>query len=178
MARPDVSFQTAAQRISQSMRASRALKKSVNVRKEVFSPASIMHLAFKAHLSYIHVWFAISAHGGRAMGCSDRRQTQRFPAKLRIIYVNDGDYLISHTRDLSVDGMFICTKKTIPVGAATEITFSLGDRNEVSVPARVVWVNNSGDEDDTGIGVQFVNPSPDMQDAMLHMINRIALLEA
>lgn len=113
---------------------------------------------------------------GGIMGWSDRRQTLRFPAKLKIIYVNDGDYLISHTKDLSVDGMFICTKKPIPVGAATEITFSLDESKEVSVPAKVVWVNSSGDENDTGIGVQFVNPSPDMQEAMLHMINRIALL--
>jgi uncharacterized protein (TIGR02266 family) len=110
------------------------------------------------------------------MGYSERRQSPRFPAQVKIVYVNDGDYLISNTKDLSVDGMFIATTKPIPVGATTEITFCLDERNEMTVPARVVWVNSS--ENDSGIGVQFVNPAPDLQEAMLHMINRIALLEA
>lgn len=108
--------------------------------------------------------------------CEEGRKNRRIPAKLKIIYIHDEDYLISHSRDLSVDGMFIYTKNPVPPGETTEIAFSVGSLDQLSVKARVIWVKNTASEFESGMGVQFINPPPFFQEAILHTVNRIAVL--
>ncbi len=49
----------------------------------------------------------------------ERRGNQRIPSKFEINYVNEGDYLISYSKDLSVDGMFVSTNSPPAVGEET-----------------------------------------------------------
>ena len=110
------------------------------------------------------------------MAGAERRQSQRVFAQIKIIYVNDGDYLISRTRDLSVEGMFISTTKVLSIGDTTDISFSIDQDGDITLPARVVWVNSPECSKDAGMGVRFIDPSPDEQARILAMINRIAIL--
>lgn len=110
------------------------------------------------------------------MAQADRRTQQRVPVQLKIIYVHDGDYLISHSKDLSVDGMFIYTPKPLPVGETTEISFALNDHDEFIVRARVAWVNPSASEAEAGIGVQFIDPPAPFKETILQTVKRIAVL--
>jgi len=106
----------------------------------------------------------------------ERRSNQRVPSKFEINYVHEGDYLISYSKDLSVDGMFISTKKPSAVGEETTLTFSVGDIDQVTVDAKVVWVNESDSEERAGMGVQFINPPDSLKDAILENIKKIAVL--
>jgi uncharacterized protein (TIGR02266 family) len=110
------------------------------------------------------------------MGASERRNNDRVPARIRIIYVHDGDFLTSHSRDLSVDGMFVFTRKPPAVGETAELSFSLGPVEDLTVAARVVWVNRSEAEEDAGMGVQFIDPPPACTHALLETIRKIAYL--
>lgn len=111
------------------------------------------------------------------MGDSDRRSSQRIPGKYEINFIHEGDYLISFSKDISVDGMFIQTESTLSVGELTQLTFSIGEIEQISVDAKVVWVNDSESSGDPGMGVQFVEPPERLKDTILGIVKRVAVLE-
>ena len=106
----------------------------------------------------------------------ERRGNERIPSKFEINYVNEGDYLISYSKDLSVDGMFISTDSPPAVGEETTLTFSIGNIDQVTVDARVVWVNTSDQENKVGMGVEFIDPPDSLREAILENIKKIAVL--
>ncbi len=107
---------------------------------------------------------------------SERRSNKRIPAKFKINYVHDKDYLISYTKDLSVDGMFICTKNPPEAGEITKLTFSIGQIDNVTIEAIVAWVNSSERESELGMGVQFIDPTEFLTKEILKTVNKIAVL--
>ena len=106
----------------------------------------------------------------------ERRSSQRIPSRFEINYVHEGDYLISYSKDLSVDGMFISTMSPPEVGEQTKLTFAIGDIDRVTVDAKVVWVNNADLEDKAGMGVQFIDPPDHLKHAIMESIKKIAVL--
>ena len=111
------------------------------------------------------------------MARAERRTHKRIPAKYEISYIHDGDYLISSSKDISIDGMFIHTKKILPVGHHTTLNFSIEELRDISVEAKVAWVNESSNTLDYGMGIQFVNPPDVLQETILKIINRVAVIE-
>jgi uncharacterized protein (TIGR02266 family) len=111
------------------------------------------------------------------MARTERRSTKRIPAKYEINFIHEGDYLISFSKDISVDGMFIQTDNFPDVGDITKLTFSIGELNKVSVEAKVVWVNDVESTKDAGMGVQFVNPPNHLKENILRVVKRVAVLE-
>jgi uncharacterized protein (TIGR02266 family) len=111
------------------------------------------------------------------MAESDRRTSVRVPGKYEINFINEGDYLISFSKDISADGMFIRTDSAPAVGETTKLTFSIGKIEQISVDAKVVWVNDSESSGDPGMGVQFVNPPKKLKETILTIVNRVAVLE-
>jgi len=73
--------------------------------------------------------------------------------------------------------MFICTDKPVSVGTQLKLVFSIEDLHEVVVTARVTWVNLQGGNGDTGLGLEFVDPPPLLKEAILRIVNRIAVVE-
>ncbi|MEA2084868.1 MAG: PilZ domain-containing protein [Thermodesulfobacteriota bacterium] len=111
------------------------------------------------------------------MGSDERRTNQRVSSSFKVDCINEGDYIISFSRDLSVDGMFLCTDIPPDVGNCPKLIFTIGDLDEVEVNARVVWVNTSEPAKYMGMGVQFIDPPSNLQDAILQIVNRIAVFE-
>jgi len=105
----------------------------------------------------------------------ERRVNTRVPAEFKVSYVHDGDYLISKTRDISIDGMFIYTENPPPVGDCPKLTFCLNN-NEITIKTEVVWTNTSGSEIDTGMGVRFLDASTETRQAILKIVKRVAVL--
>jgi uncharacterized protein (TIGR02266 family) len=113
---------------------------------------------------------------GKEEAMEERRGNRRISSRFEINYVNEGDYLISYSKDLSVDGMFVSTDSPPGVGEETKLTFSIGNIDRVTVDARVVWVNTSDQEDKAGMGVEFINPPNSLREAILDNIKKIAVL--
>ena len=107
---------------------------------------------------------------------TERRNNKRVPARFKINYVGDKDYLISHSMDLSVDGMFICTQDPLPAGETIRISFSIGNIDQVTIDAKVIWINSSGTEGEPGMGVHFINTPDLIKEEILKAVNKIALL--
>ncbi len=105
----------------------------------------------------------------------ERRVNKRVPAEFKVTYIHEGDYLISRSKDISVDGMFIYTENPPPVGDTPRLTFAV-DGNEFSIAARVIWTNRDADGADRGMGVQFIDPPEEIRQTILGLVQRIAIL--
>ncbi len=111
------------------------------------------------------------------MDSSERRITKRAPIQLEINYIHEEDFLISHTRDISVDGMFINTDKPSDVDELLTLKFSLDTSGEFTVKARVVWVNASENIKNRGMGVRFLDTTDEFKTAILSVVNKVAVIE-
>jgi len=111
------------------------------------------------------------------MAVAERRGKKRIPVKLKVDCIHEEDYLISFSRDISADGMFIHTKNPPEAGKRIELNFSLDGVEKLKVPASVVWVNRSGDQKDFGLGVKFIRPSVALKDSIMRVVKRVAILE-
>jgi uncharacterized protein (TIGR02266 family) len=112
------------------------------------------------------------------MASANRRVGTRIPAHFKVDYIHKGDYIISFNKNMSVDGMYICTDTPPPVGTHIELQFSLGELQEAAMSAIVVWVNTAGSAKDAGMGVQFLSPpSSQLKENIIQVVDRVAVLE-
>ena len=110
------------------------------------------------------------------MSQDETRAAPRVAARVRVDVAHAGNYLISHSRNLSADGMYICTDAPPPEGALLQLVFSLGQLHEIVVGARVIWVARPGGAAEPGMGVQFLAPPPALADTILELVHRVAVL--
>lgn len=113
---------------------------------------------------------------GRSMN-RERRTSDRASLKFQVSYIHKGDYLISFSRDISVDGMFLTTDSPPPVGDYPQLSFSIGELEEVTVTAKVVWVSNPGNITGAGMAVQFLELPPVLKETILKIVHRVSVLE-
>jgi len=111
------------------------------------------------------------------MATVDRRGGKRIPVKFKVDFIHDEDYLISFSRDLSVDGMFIHTENPPDVGQRVELQFSMYNVEKLEVSAKVVWVNRSSSPKDLGMGVKFIKPKAALKRDILSVVNKVAVLD-
>lgn len=111
------------------------------------------------------------------MAAAERRERKRIPVKLKVDCIHEEDYLISFSKDISADGMFIHTQIPPEVGQRIELQFSIDGVEKLKVPARVVWVNRTGDSKDFGLGVKFIRPSAALKDSIMRAVKKVAVLE-
>ncbi len=112
------------------------------------------------------------------MATANRRIGERIPANFKVDYIHKDDYIISFNKNISVDGMFICTQQPPNVGTHLKLLFSLGELEEVEVAAIVVWVNVAPPSKDIGMGVQFLSPpSLQLKENILQLVDKVAVLD-
>ena len=110
------------------------------------------------------------------MSKDERRINKRLDTKFEISYVHENDYLISFTKNISADGMFVETEKTPTVGSTIKLVFSIGNLKKIEVNAKIMWINKGASSKDTGMGVKFLNMPASAKDAILKEINVVAVL--
>ena len=111
------------------------------------------------------------------MASSDRRFINRFPVDFRVDFIHAGDYMISCSKDISMDGMFINTNVPAPVGTHVNIIFPAEEHLDVEVSALVVWNREESSYQKPGMGVQFLSPLPQtVKKNFLKDIDRIMIL--
>ncbi len=112
------------------------------------------------------------------MGSAERRVFARVPANFEVDVIHKDNYIISFNRDISVDGMFLCTQNPPPVGSQVRLHFTLDHMEKIELPAIVIWVDTRGPVEEHGIGVQFLDqPSPEFKKSILKLLDRIKILQ-
>jgi len=88
----------------------------------------------------------------------ESRQYDRVDVRLRTVYhdeidAEESDSLMSN---LSLGGCFIRTSRVLPPGSTIQVKFRLPESDvEIEASAKVRWVQDSGAEEERGMGVQF-----------------------
>jgi len=108
---------------------------------------------------------------------TEQRASVRVPTRFKVDYSHENNYLISYSKNISAEGMFICTDKIVPVGTHVNLVFSIKDLYEVVVTAKVAWVNLQETKGDTGLGLEFIDPPTLLKEAVLRIVNRVAVVE-
>lgn len=110
------------------------------------------------------------------MSKDERRTNKRSDTKVEISYVHEHDYLISFTKNISADGMFIETEKPPAVGSTIKLIFPIGNLKKIEINAEVMWINKGASSKDHGMGLKFINMPAKDKDAILKEINVVAVL--
>lgn len=110
------------------------------------------------------------------MSNEEKRVSPRIPIKVNVHFLLDGDYLISLSKDISPDGMFLSTESPINVGQPLELSFKI-ENALFNVNAEVVWVNYTGQLQDKGMGIRFTEMDTKKRDMVLQAVTRVAILE-
>ncbi|MBI5017721.1 MAG: PilZ domain-containing protein [Deltaproteobacteria bacterium] len=105
------------------------------------------------------------------------RAVPRAVARFRVDYAHEGNYLISCSRNISADGMFVSTEAPAPVGTVLQLVFTVGLLHEVAVAAQVVWVGAADGPSEPGMGLRFLDPPETLREALLELVHRIAILD-
>jgi len=109
---------------------------------------------------------------------SDKRVSVRVPVSFRVEFIHKENYIISFNRDISMDGMFICTQVPPEIGSHLRLLFSLKEIGVVEIPAIVVWANTAGPAKEHGMGVQFLEPPPpDLKNHIMSLVDRVVVLQ-
>lgn len=92
-----------------------------------------------------------------------KRGHGRVDVTLRTVYYDeiDAEESDSLMSNLSQGGCFIRTGRASPAGTRINIKFKLPDHGQVEAVAIVRWTQESGDEDELGMGVQFDDIRPE-----------------
>lgn len=107
----------------------------------------------------------------------ERRVNERIAAEFKVSYIHEGDYLISYSKDISADGMFIFTEVPPEIGEHPQVTFTVNN-HEIKLQTEVIWVNTSKSPKDCGMGVRFINPPAKLRKEILSVVNRVAVFPA
>jgi len=111
------------------------------------------------------------------MASSDRRIINRLPVDFRVDFIHAGDYMISCSKDISMDGMFVNTDSPAPVGTMVNLLFPADEHLDVEVSALVVWNREESGYQKPGMGVQFLAALPQtVKKNFLKDIDRIVIL--
>jgi type IV pilus assembly protein PilZ len=116
-------------------------------------------------------------------GRSDKRQHARVPLKARVDYelLSEDTFLFEYTSNLSRGGIFLATRNPLPIGTRLHLRFTLPDENNrvIKTTGKVAWVNPyhpHGPNLNPGMGVEFIDLSPEDLEAISRLVRRIALL--
>ena len=111
------------------------------------------------------------------MATSDRRIIERFPLDFRVDFIHDGHYIISCSRDISMDGMFIRTSNPPPVGSRVNLIFAGEGGMDIEIASLVVWSKGAGQYRNSGMGVQFLSSLPQpVKKNILQNVDQVMIL--
>jgi uncharacterized protein (TIGR02266 family) len=84
-----------------------------------------------------------------------RRSDRRYDRRLEIDVIHEGQTLSSHTRNVSLGGVFIDCDRALPFGAKVQLKFRVPTQTELTVvDGQVRWVEME-DGQVKGIGIRF-----------------------
>ena len=68
----------------------------------------------------------------------------------------------AHTGNISVGGAFIVTPDPLPRGTSLRVSLTMPhDKSQLDIDSEVRWLADSDDEPEIGMGVRFLNLSPE-----------------
>jgi type IV pilus assembly protein PilZ len=90
----------------------------------------------------------------------ESRKNQRVDTSIDILYAESGEFIKSHTLNISNGGLFLETEYPLPVGSEVALRMTLpGEAEPMEIQGCVVWSNPRSNNNNfpSGMGIQFRN---------------------
>jgi type IV pilus assembly protein PilZ len=121
--------------------------------------------------------FEPEAQSGKRDSNADRRNADRYPVMWSVDCVADDTFLYASIANISAMGIFVRTTEPLPVGTRLVLSFAPPGHEPFKLDGMVAWINAlraNGDNPNPGMGIRFVNLSPDDRERLVEVIRTIA----
>ena len=109
-------------------------------------------------------------------GSDNKRRARRLQHELPVAYRTVGSFLTDWATDISQGGMFINTRKPLPVGTEVKILLQLPTvEAPLGLSGRVTRVSGHGGGagDVSGMGIQFTDVDPSRREQLEQIVKRL-----
>ena len=111
---------------------------------------------------------------------ADRRIHTRVTVDIEVDYKSADNFLFAYITDISAMGIFIRTNAPEPPGTKLNLSFAPTGGPRLNLEGRVMWVNpyrpGSYDKINPGMGVQFIDLSPEQREQIVNLVRTFAYL--
>jgi len=108
----------------------------------------------------------------------ERRERTRFPVRIDVNYRHGDTYLYSRSSNVSELGIFLVSENPAQKGARLALEFHIPHvRNPISVTGKVAWVEDGQSGAERGMGIQFVDLTPEQQKQIRSLIRTVAFID-
>ncbi len=108
----------------------------------------------------------------------ERRGQARYPVRIDVNYRHGDTYLFSRSSNVSELGIFLVSDNPLPKDTVLALEFRIPNmRNPIAVSGRVAWVERGTSGAQPGMGIQFVDLTPDARKQIRSLIRTIAFID-
>ena len=108
----------------------------------------------------------------------ERREHTRYAVRVEVNYRHGDTYLFSRTSNVSELGIFLVSEEPKPVDTILALEFHVPNaRHPIQVQGRVAWVDRGGRSTEPGMGIQFVDLTPEVQKQIKSLIRTMAFID-
>jgi type IV pilus assembly protein PilZ len=121
----------------------------------------------------------LSAGADEAPLSADRRNSTRYEVSWSVDCVGDDTFLFASLANISEMGIFVLTTEPLAIGTHLMLSFSPPGHEPFKLAGQVTWINKvrpNGDNPNPGMGVRFVNLTPDDRERIVEVIRAICYL--
>ena len=113
-------------------------------------------------------------------GVKERRSYERIPVdEWSVDYASGDTFLYSYIANISAMGIFILSKEPLPMGTHVKLRFQPPGGDAFALEGEVAWVNpfrEGGENLNPGMGLRFVNLTPEERERLVELVKTIAYL--
>ncbi|HET8932809.1 MAG TPA: TIGR02266 family protein [Polyangiales bacterium] len=109
----------------------------------------------------------------------DRREHERFETSIAVDYASGETFLFAYLQNISEMGIFIRTDHPSSVGTRLRLRFQVEHGEPLTLDGEVTWINPlrvTGDNLNPGMGVRFIELSPDKREEVVGLVRTVAYL--
>ncbi len=123
---------------------------------------------------------AKAASGGaadRPTDGSERRVHDRYDVTWAVDCVADDTFLYASIANISEMGIFVRSEEPLPLGTRLVLAFAPPGHEAFRLVGEVAWINPmraNGDNPNPGMGVRFIDLTPDNRERLVDVVRTIA----
>ena len=110
---------------------------------------------------------------------AERREHERFETSIAVDYASGDTFLFAYLQNISEMGIFVRTDHPLNVGTRLRLRFQTEDEAPLVLQGEVTWINPfkaDGDNLNPGMGVRFVDLTPDTREQVVNLVRTVAYL--
>jgi len=115
------------------------------------------------------------------ISATDRRNSARYEVSWSVDCVGPDTFLFASLANISEMGIFVLTTEPLTIGTRIMLSFAPPGHEPFKLAGQVAWINKvrpNGDNPNPGMGVRFINLTPDDRERLVEVIRAICYLRA